>query len=157
MTDWGTEIDMSFRHAPVAARRRGAVVAAALFALGALACGGDDDDDDTGTQPDAGTVESAVPGATVDLALGEEVYQTSCAQCHGEDLGGTDQGPSQLSIVYEPNHHSDEAYVAAIAQGSPEHHWEFGDMPPVEGLDDDEVASVIAYIRSVQETEGFER
>lgn len=148
---------MNMRHAPVAARRRGAMVAAALLALGALACGGDDDDAATPPDTGTGTGESAVPGGTIDLALGEEVYQASCAQCHGEDLKGTDQGPSQLSIVYEPNHHSDEAYVAAIAQGSPEHHWEFGDMPPVEGLDDDEVASVIAYIRSVQEAEGFER
>lgn len=144
---------MDLRHAPVAARRREAMVVAVLLALGALACGGADDAT-AGTGKDAG--EPTSQGGTVDLALGEDVYQANCAQCHGEDLKGTDQGPSQLSIVYEPSHHPDEAYVAAIAQGSPAHHWEFGDMPPVEGLDDDEVASVIAYIRSVQEAEGFE-
>lgn len=145
---------MTLRHVPVAARRRGATLAVALLALGALACGGDDDDSatDLGSQAD----EPAAQGGTVDLALGEQVYQGNCARCHGEDLRGTDRGPSQLSIVYEPSHHTDQAYVAAITQGSAAHHWEFGDMPPVEGLDDDEIASVIGYIRSVQEAEDFE-
>jgi hypothetical protein len=29
-------------------------------------------------------------------------------------------------------------------------------MPPVPGLDDDEIDAIIAYIRSQQEAEGFE-
>lgn len=145
---------MTLRHVPVAARRRGPMVVAVLLAIGTLACGGDDD---AGTDLDSGADEPAAPRGSVDLSLGEEVYQGNCARCHGEDLKGTDTGPSQLSVVYEPGHHPDEAYVAAITQGSPAHHWEFGDMPPVEGLDDDEIASVIGYIRSVQEAEGFEQ
>lgn len=136
--------------------RRVAVLAAALaLGLGAAACGGDDDDD-AGLEADDAPAATAGAGGTADLALGEEVYQANCARCHGDDLRGTERGPSQLSVVYEPSHHSDQAYVAAITQGSPAHHWDFGDMPPVEGLDQDEVASVIAYIRSVQEAEGFE-
>jgi mono/diheme cytochrome c family protein len=133
--------------------RWAALAAPALLVLGAAACGGDDDADATG--PD-GTEASADAGGTADLALGEQVYQDNCAECHGADLRGTDKGPSHLSVVYEPGHHPDAAFVAAIEQGSPAHHWEFGDMPPVEGLDDAEVASVIAYVRSVQEREGFE-
>ncbi len=95
-------------------------------------------------------------GAGDELALGEEVYGEACASCHGGDLRGTDLGPSHLSIVYEPGHHSDESFRSAISNGSPAHHWTFGDMPPVGGLDDEQVEAVIAYIRDVQEREGFE-
>lgn len=87
---------------------------------------------------------------------GVALYQQSCASCHGEDLRGTDRGPSHLSQVYEPGHHPDESFRVAITQGSPAHHWQFGDMPPVPGLDDDEIDAIIAYIRSQQEAEGFE-
>ena len=88
--------------------------------------------------------------------LGAEVYASSCAACHGADLRGTGQGPSHLSIVYEPGHHPDEAFRAAILRGSPQHHWDFGDMAPVTGLDEAEIDAVIAYIRDVQQREGFE-
>lgn len=88
---------------------------------------------------------------------GAEVYASSCASCHGTDLRGTDKGPSQLSIVYEPNHHGDDSYRSAIANGAPQHHWSFGDMTPVEDLTDDDVEAVIAYIRSEQQRRGFEQ
>ena len=87
---------------------------------------------------------------------GEAVYQQSCASCHGSDLRGTDKGPSHLSQVYEPGHHPDAAFVSAIENGAQAHHWGFGDMAPVSGLDDDEIAAVIAYIRDQQEANGFE-
>lgn len=90
-------------------------------------------------------------------AAGEVVYAASCASCHGADLRGTDKGPSQLSIVYEPNHHGDDAYRSAIANGAPQHHWGFGDMPAVDGLSAQQVEDVIAYIRAEQERNGFER
>ncbi len=88
---------------------------------------------------------------------GAEVYGASCASCHGVDLRGTDKGPSHLSIVYEPNHHGDDAFRSAIANGSPQHHWGFGDMEPIEGLSDDDVEAVIAYVRSEQQRLGFEQ
>jgi mono/diheme cytochrome c family protein len=133
-------------------RTPGLVAAAAVaVALALAACG---DDDSGGDREDASTAVGS--GGSADLALGEQVYADSCATCHGDDLRGTGQGPSHLSAVYEPGHHPDESFVAAIEQGSTQHHWGFGDMPPVEGLDDDEVDAVIAYIRSVQAAEGFE-
>ncbi len=89
--------------------------------------------------------------------LGQSVYAQNCASCHGVNLEGTDKGPSQLSIVYEPNHHNDDSYRSAIANGVPQHHWPFGDMPPVEGLNAEEVEAVIAFIRSEQERQGFQR
>lgn len=88
---------------------------------------------------------------------GAEVYAESCASCHGADLRGTDRGPSALSIVYEPNHHPDESFRRAIAAGAPQHHWDFGPMPPVDGLSDEEVDAVIAFVRAEQQRLGFER
>ncbi len=93
---------------------------------------------------------------TAATGLGGELYAASCASCHGSDLRGTDRGPSHLSIVYEPNHHGDDSFRSAIAQGTGAHHWNFGDMPAVGGLDDEEVDTIIAFIRSEQQRQGFE-
>lgn len=90
------------------------------------------------------------------MVHGAEVYASSCASCHGADLRGTDKGPSHLSIVYEPSHHGDASFRSAIANGSPQHHWDFGDMDPVDGLSDDDVEAVIAFVRTEQERLGFE-
>jgi mono/diheme cytochrome c family protein len=87
---------------------------------------------------------------------GSALYAARCAACHGADLRGTGMGPSQLSIVYEPTHHPDESFRAAIRNGVSPHHWDFGPMPAVSGLDDDEITAIIAYIREVQQREGFE-
>jgi len=116
-------------------------LAAMAVVLPLAACGGDDDD-----------ASSSAPAKTD----GEGLYAANCASCHGADLRGTDKGPSHLSIVYEPNHHPDDAFRSAIANGVPAHHWDFGNMPPVEGLSADEVDAIIAYVREVQEREGFE-
>lgn len=112
-----------------------------------IGCSGDDATEQTA--PDA----AVAPAGSV----GADVYANSCASCHGADLRGTDKGPSQLSIVYEPNHHPDDAYRSAIAIGAPQHHWTFGDMPPVEGLNNEEIEAVIAFIRAEQARLGFER
>ena len=117
----------------------------AVLALIVLpACGGDDD---------SGGDDSADATATAD---GAALYAASCAECHGADLRGTDKGPSHLSIVYAPDHHPDDSFRGAIADGVAAHHWEFGDMAPVEGLRDDEVAAIIAFVREEQERQGFE-
>jgi hypothetical protein len=59
--------------------------------------------------------------------------------------------------VYEPGHHSDDAFRTAIANGSPAHHWDFGDMPAVPGLSAAEVDGIIAYVRQVQQEQGYDR
>ena len=123
-------------------RTLGAAATAAI-ALLISACGGTDETGEASATPDQ-------------LAEGEELYQANCASCHGSDLRGTSQGPSHLSRVYEPNHHGDEAFRSAITNGAVQHHWPFGDMPPVEGLSSSEVDAIIACIRDVQEREGFE-
>lgn len=90
------------------------------------------------------------------VAAGAVLYESSCAQCHGSDLRGTDQGPSHLSSVYVPSHHGDGAFLIAVMNGSAQHHWDFGPMPPVEGLSETEVDQIIAFVREQQRLQGFE-
>lgn len=125
------------------------VVALSLaLAVTLAACG--EHDAATGASASGDSVPVAGGGGR-----GAEVYASSCASCHGAGLEGTEKGPSQLSIVYEPNHHPDSAYESAIRNGAPQHHWDFGDMPPVEGLSDDDIDVVISFIRAEQERRGL--
>lgn len=118
--------------------RAGIAVLLAASVLAAVGCGSDG----------SGSDDAAADGAAL--------YAANCASCHGEDLRGTDKGPSHLSVVYEPNHHPDESFQAAIEQGVRAHHWNFGDMQPVTGLDQAQIDAIIAHIREVQAREGFE-
>lgn len=86
-----------------------------IVAVAALSVGACSDDD--ASDPAAGTAPD-----------GAALYEQSCASCHGSDLRGTERGPSHLSQVYEPGHHPDAAFRAAVTAGSRAHHWDFGDM-----------------------------
>lgn len=114
--------------------------------LVAAACGGTG----PGTDPVIEPQDRALVG------LGNDLYQANCASCHGTDLRGTDLGPSHLSVVYEPNHHSDQAFLLAVQRGSPPHHWSFGPMPPVPGLTPVDISAIVAFVRERQRLEGFE-
>ena len=124
-----------------------ALASTIAISLAIAACGGDD-------------IDSTTPTTLVPLAAdadGATIYEARCASCHGADLRGTDTGPSQLSIVYEPGHHGDDSYRSAIRNGAQQHHWGFGDMPAVENITDDQIETVIAYIRGEQQRLGFEQ
>jgi mono/diheme cytochrome c family protein len=114
----------------------------------------------------AGCGDADRPGAQVatratqhmsaeDLAEGEALFNQFCVQCHGPAATGTAQGPPLVHRVYEPRHHSDFAFMLAIRQGVRAHHWRFGDMPPVEGITDEQAQRVIAYIRHLQQAAGI--
>jgi mono/diheme cytochrome c family protein len=90
------------------------------------------------------------------LAEGERLFSDNCARCHGARAAGTDAGPPLVHIVYEPNHHADMAFQRAVALGVPAHHWNFGNMPPVPGLDEAAVEQITAYVRWVQRAAGIE-
>ena len=112
-----------------------------------------------GSQTDAPAAgaDTGIPVQDPELVTaGEPLYQARCAACHGSDLRGTPLGPSHLSIVYEPNHHGDGAFLLAVRNGVRQHHWPFGDMAPVLGLSDDDVVAIIAYVREQQRINGFE-
>ena len=89
-------------------------------------------------------------------ARGAELFATHCATCHGEGALGSDQGPPLIHRIYEPSHHSDLAFYRAVALGVHQHHWEFGDMPPVAGVSGEDAAHIIAWIRREQRAAGIE-
>lgn len=93
---------------------------------------------------------------STDHPEGRRLFAANCAQCHGSELQGTTRGPSLLSVVYAPDHHPDGAFRSAIANGVVPHHWDFGAMPPIPGLTDDDITQIIGYVRDVQQRNGFE-
>ncbi len=97
-----------------------------------------------------------MPPIEGNAAIGQRIFDVSCASCHGVNAVGVDgAGPPLIHKIYEPSHHADEAFQRAVSQGVRSHHWQFGDMPPVEGLTRGDVAMVIAYIREIQRANGI--
>lgn len=126
---------------------RGLAVTGVLIAVVLAGCGS------TAEVEGATGTEAQDPTA---VEAGSALFAANCASCHGLDARGTDQGPSFLSAVYEPNHHADFAFVLAAQRGVPQHHWNFGDMPPVAGLSADELEQIASFVRKKQRLEGFE-
>jgi mono/diheme cytochrome c family protein len=87
---------------------------------------------------------------------GQALFQKNCASCHGEKALGTDKGPPLLHRIYHPGHHGDRAIRRAIDQGSPAHHWKFGDMPPIAGVKEMDKDKIIRFIRELQRANGIE-
>lgn len=86
---------------------------------------------------------------------GVSLFNNYCAKCHGTGAIGTDKGPPLLHKIYRPNHHADSSFHRAVRKGVRQHHWPFGDMPPVEGVDKDEVEMIIEYVRELQREAGI--
>ena len=76
--------------------------------------------------------------------------------CHGQALEGTNAGPTFLNRIYAPGHHADISFMFAIERGVRAHHWNFGNMVPVEGLSQEQVLAIIAFIREEQRAAGIE-
>ena len=108
-----------------------------------------------GTPSDAHIVAVTVPQLSVRAERGQELFAANCAACHGQNAGGTGQGPPLIHRIYEPNHHGDQAFLIAATQGVRAHHWGFGNMPPVEGVSERQVADIVAYVREVQKANGI--
>ena len=85
------------------------------------------------------------------LGKGQVLYEKYCSSCHGIDLSGSDEGPPLLHPFYKPSHHGDKAFYRAALQGTKQHHWEFGDMPPVEGMTQKKMDSLVPYVRYYQQ------
>jgi mono/diheme cytochrome c family protein len=131
------------------ARRIGLIVGSIAVGVAVIAIGLS-----SGNRADIATAATRDPS---EVAAGAELFAASCATCHGADLAGTNTGPPFLNAIYAPNHHADEAFQRAVAQGVQPHHWSFGPMVPVDGLSRDEVALIIEFVRSEQEAAGILR
>jgi mono/diheme cytochrome c family protein len=95
-------------------------------------------------------------GATpADVQAGEAKFSANCAACHGVRGVGTKQGPPLVHKIYEPNHHADVAFQRAAENGVRAHHWEFGNMPKIEGVTAGDVNDIVRYIRWLQREAGI--
>lgn len=107
------------------------------------------------TEGDA-MVAIQMPPIEGNAAIGQRIFENACAACHGSNAVGVEgAGPPLIHIIYEPRHHADESFQRAVAMGVRSHHWQFGDMPAVEGLTRGDVATVIDYIREIQRANGI--
>lgn len=119
---------------------------AALFLLSQLAPG------DSERKALTATVAPDYQG---DISNGRRLFQSRCTGCHGTDLMGTNQGPPLLHGYYHPSHHSDLAIRMAVKTGVAQHHWQFGNMPAIPGIDAEGIADLTAYIRTEQKRAGI--
>ena len=91
-----------------------------------------------------------------EFQAGETTFNTNCAACHGKQAAGTDHGPPLVHKVYEPNHHGDQAFQLAAANGVRAHHWQFGNMPKIESVTPGDVDQIVKYVRWLQRQAGIE-
>ncbi|GGB23440.1 c-type cytochrome [Allosediminivita pacifica] len=99
----------------------------------------------------------AVPESlSSDAVMGKRAFDAVCAACHGENAAGKQGfGPPLVHRIYEPSHHGDMAFQLAVQQGVRAHHWQFGNMPPQDGLTRADVTAIVAYVRELQRANGI--
>lgn len=104
-----------------------------------------------------GMVAVTLPQRLSDKAeRGADVFAENCAACHGANAAGRDgSGPPLVHKIYEPSHHGDMAFFLAVENGVRAHHWRFGNMAPVEGVDRAEIGELVAYVRELQQANGI--
>ena len=108
---------------------------------------------DTGHSP---MVAVSVPTLDAAETRGAALFATHCQSCHGADgAGRAGVGPPLVHVIYEPGHHPDGAFHAAVQLGVRAHHWDFGDMPRLPDLSEPQIASIIAYVRALQRANGI--
>jgi mono/diheme cytochrome c family protein len=89
------------------------------------------------------------------IGVGKKLYDKNCASCHGATLRGTKQGPTFLHRIYHPGHHADGSFYLAVKRGVRQHHWKFGNMKPLNKVDQRMVSSIIQYVRFMQKQAGI--
>lgn len=111
----------------------------------------------SGRDDESVVVDVQIPPLDIAEQRGATLYAQNCASCHGENGAGRDGvGPPLVHIIYEPSHHPDGAFYAAVQLGVRAHHWSFGDMPRQSHVTEPEIAQIIAYIRAVQRANGIQ-
>ena len=108
-------------------------------------------------EPTSAIVEINIPETlSANAQVGKVAFEAKCAVCHGSNaVGQADVAPPLVHKIYEPSHHADEAFQRAVSLGVRQHHWPFGNMPPVEGLTRGDMTMIIAYVRELQRANGI--
>ena len=101
-------------------------------------------------------VEVKVPALSSLEQQGKQLFDGNCASCHGQNAAGQyGVAPPLVHIIYEPNHHGDKSFQLAAQRGVRQHHWQFGNMPPVPNVTPDDVTKITAYVRGLQRANGI--
>lgn len=87
---------------------------------------------------------------SADANAGKAIFDENCRACHGANGSGTKQGPPLVHKIYEPSHHADRSFHAAVKNGTQAHHWPYGNMPPIPDVSSSDVDSIIRYVRELQ-------
>lgn len=124
-----------------------ALVAVALLAYFAML-----EDESAGV-----TVEVLPAELSAEGQLGEALFKANCQACHGPNAAGTKLGPPLIHDIYNPGHHSDDAFYLAAATGVRQHHWPYGDMPAQAQVTREDVTLIIRFVRELQEANGIVR
>ena len=106
------------------------------------------------TETEQGVV--IVPALSETAMQGQDLFAANCASCHGANGSGSGKGPPLIHVIYEPSHHGDAAFVIAMRQGVRAHHWQFGDMAPIEGISVEDMQAIITFVREVQAANGID-
>jgi len=114
-------------------------------------------EDTSGIEAGAPIASVRIPAAfSTDAQIGKRVFEAKCAVCHGTNAAGQNGvAPPLVNDIYRPGHHGDGAFVYAARNGVQSHHWNFGNMPPIEGLTDADVRYVARYVRELQRENGI--
>lgn len=105
---------------------------------------------------ESGSAKPEAGPLPAEFQAGETKFKANCAACHGERGVGTDHGPPLVHKIYEPNHHGDQTFLMAAANGVRAHHWNFGNMPKIEAATPSDVTDMIAYVRWLQRQAGIQ-
>jgi len=98
----------------------------------------------------------SIPELSSSAKSGKIAFEAKCATCHGANAAGKDGvGPPLVHKIYEPNHHGDNAFLLAARNGVRSHHWRFGNMAPVKNVTDEQIASIVVYVRELQRANGI--
>jgi len=96
-----------------------------------------------------------VPELSRVAVRGEKAFDENCASCHGVRASGTDLGPPLIHDFYNPGHHGDNAFNAAVRRGVRQHHWRFGNMPAQPQISNSQIKAIIRYVRELQRANGI--
>lgn len=54
-------------------------------------------------------------------------------------------------MVYPRSEHIDDQFSEAVRKGVRQHHWTYGDMPAIKGVNDQNISDLISYVRALQD------
>jgi len=99
--------------------------------------------------------EITIPRLDPAQTRGRALFDANCSVCHGKNATGSDNGPGLIQKIYQPRLHADGAFFIAVKSGARAHHWQFGSMLPVAGVEKSEVALIVQYVRALQRANGI--